>query len=207
MAPAIETSSPGAPGLPPISAAARRAERVSAAMALAARLGRVPLPASLAPPRPVPAPVPAPIFAPLPDDLVDALGAAPVTPQDFRAGRLPVELVDSLVPAPSVPADFAARVPSMSAIIAAVAGHYGIARIDLLSHRRTREVVRPRQLAMWLAATLTPASLPAIGRRFGGRDHTTVLHARRATAARIATDAALAADAEVLIARLTGAAR
>ena len=60
-----------------------------------------------------------------------------------------------------------------------VARHYNVSRSDLLSSRRTANVVRPRQIAMYLAKTLTLRSLPEIGRRFGGRDHTTVLHAVR----------------------------
>ncbi len=60
-----------------------------------------------------------------------------------------------------------------------VASHYNVSRADILSSRRTANVVRPRQIAMYLAKTLTPRSLPEIGRRFGGRDHTTVLHAVR----------------------------
>ena len=60
-----------------------------------------------------------------------------------------------------------------------VAIHYNISRADLLSSRRTAAVVMPRQIAMFLAKSLTLRSLPEIGRRFGGRDHTTVLHAVR----------------------------
>ena len=60
-----------------------------------------------------------------------------------------------------------------------VARQYNVSRADLLSSRRTANVVRPRQVAMYLAKTLTLRSLPEIGRRFGGRDHTTVLHAVR----------------------------
>jgi len=60
-----------------------------------------------------------------------------------------------------------------------VATHYSVSRADLLSSRRTASVVRPRQIAMYLSKVLTPRSLPEIGRRFGGRDHTTVLHAVR----------------------------
>ena len=60
-----------------------------------------------------------------------------------------------------------------------VARQYNVSRADLLSSRRTANVVRPRQIAMYLAKTLTLRSLPEIGRRFGGRDHTTVLHAVR----------------------------
>lgn len=58
-----------------------------------------------------------------------------------------------------------------------VAEHYRLKLSDLLSARRAREVARPRQVAMYLAKKLTPRSLPEIGRRFGGRDHTTVMHA------------------------------
>ncbi len=60
-----------------------------------------------------------------------------------------------------------------------VAKHYNVPKTDLLSARRSRAIVRPRQVAMYLSKTLTLRSLPEIGRRFGGRDHTTVLHAVR----------------------------
>lgn len=60
-----------------------------------------------------------------------------------------------------------------------VAKHFNVSRADILSARRTAGVVRPRQIAMYLSKSLTLRSLPEIGRRFGGRDHTTVLHAVR----------------------------
>jgi chromosomal replication initiator protein len=60
-----------------------------------------------------------------------------------------------------------------------VASHYNVSKSDILSARRTASVVRPRQIAMYLSKALTLRSLPEIGRRFGGRDHTTVLHAVR----------------------------
>lgn len=60
-----------------------------------------------------------------------------------------------------------------------VAGHFNIPLKEMTSKRRAREVVRPRQVAMYLSKQLTRQSLPEIGRRFGGRDHTTVLHAVR----------------------------
>lgn len=59
------------------------------------------------------------------------------------------------------------------------ASHFNVSRDDILSARRTANVVRPRQIAMYLSKLLTPRSLPEIGRRSGGRDHTTVLHAVR----------------------------
>ncbi|MAC87953.1 chromosomal replication initiator protein DnaA [Maricaulis sp.] len=58
-----------------------------------------------------------------------------------------------------------------------VATHFGISTADICSKRRTQAVVRPRHIAMYLAKTLTTRSLPDIGRRFGGRDHSTVIHA------------------------------
>jgi chromosomal replication initiator protein len=79
-----------------------------------------------------------------------------------------------------------------------VARQYNVSRGDLLSARRTANVVRPRQIAMYLAKTLTLRSLPEIGRRFGGRDHTTVLHAVRKIESLIGNDTALAAEIEVL---------
>jgi chromosomal replication initiator protein len=59
------------------------------------------------------------------------------------------------------------------------AAHFEIPAREMVSARRSREVARPRQVAMYLAREMTPQSLPAIGRMFGGRDHTTVLHAIR----------------------------
>lgn len=61
----------------------------------------------------------------------------------------------------------------------AVAFAFDVDRIEMTSDRRVREVARPRQVAMYLAKRLTRRSLPEIGRRFGGRDHTTVMHAIR----------------------------
>ncbi|HEY7666269.1 MAG TPA: chromosomal replication initiator protein DnaA [Xanthobacteraceae bacterium] len=79
-----------------------------------------------------------------------------------------------------------------------VARQYNVSRADLLSSRRTANVVRPRQVAMYLAKTLTLRSLPEIGRRFGGRDHTTVLHAVRKIENLVTTDSALAEEIEIL---------
>ena len=64
-------------------------------------------------------------------------------------------------------------------ILRTVSKHYGVNRGDLLSGRRNRSIVRPRQIGMYLAKLLTSRSLPEIGRRFGNRDHPTVLHAIR----------------------------
>jgi chromosomal replication initiator protein len=79
-----------------------------------------------------------------------------------------------------------------------VARRYNVSRSDLLSSRRTANVVRPRQIAMYLAKLLTLRSLPEIGRRFGGRDHTTVLHAVRKIESLVGNDPALAEEIELL---------
>ena len=79
-----------------------------------------------------------------------------------------------------------------------VASHYNVSKHDLLSARRTRAIVRPRQIAMYLAKTMTPRSFPEIGKRFGGRDHTTVLHAVRKVEELAAADEALAQEIELL---------
>lgn len=85
-----------------------------------------------------------------------------------------------------------------------VAEHYALKQADLISERRARAVARPRQVAMWLAKQITTRSLPDIGRRFGGRDHTTVLHAVRRIEALKAEDAAIARDIDVLLRKLRG---
>ena len=79
-----------------------------------------------------------------------------------------------------------------------VARQFNVSRNDLLSNRRTRVIVRPRQVAMYLAKTMTPRSLPEIGRRFGGRDHTTVLHAVRKIEDLSSKDQKLAREIELL---------
>ena len=86
----------------------------------------------------------------------------------------------------------------------AVAEHYGMQQADLLSERRARAVARPRQAAMWIAKQITTRSLPDIGRRFGGRDHTTVLHAVRRIEELKVDDASLARDLDVLLRKLRG---
>ena len=79
-----------------------------------------------------------------------------------------------------------------------VARHFNVSKSDLLSSRRTRTIVRPRQIAMYLSKIMTPRSLPEIGRRFGGRDHTTVLHAVRKIEELTNADRALGDEVELL---------
>ncbi|WP_093312528.1 chromosomal replication initiator protein DnaA [Sphingomonas jatrophae] len=85
-----------------------------------------------------------------------------------------------------------------------VSDHYRIRQAEMSSARRAREVARPRQIAMYLAKQLTPRSLPEIGRRFGGRDHTTVIHAVKQIEKLRAADAELDADVRLLIRQLEG---
>jgi hypothetical protein len=76
-------------------------------------------------------------------------------------------------------------------IIKLVAKHYGVPVDALVGHQRTHPLVHYRQEAMFLARKLTTYSLPEIGRRFGGRDHTTVLHACTKIGKRLETDKAM----------------
>jgi chromosomal replication initiator protein len=77
---------------------------------------------------------------------------------------------------------------SVEDIQACICETFGLSREQLVSASRAQPVAWPRQLAMYLARELTDATLPAIGRAFGGRNHTTVLHACRRTAERMAAD-------------------
>jgi len=80
---------------------------------------------------------------------------------------------------------------TMDEILTAVAEHYGVTPTDLKSKGRSKEVVRPRQVAMYLIRQLTDSSLPEIGQFFGGRDHTTVLYATQKIGKLLADDAEL----------------
>lgn len=83
-----------------------------------------------------------------------------------------------------------------------VCEHYNIRLSDLIGPNRSREVARPRQVAMWLAKQLTTKSLPDIGRSFGGRDHTTVLHGIRRIDELRAGDSQMAENLEIVRRRL-----
>lgn len=83
-------------------------------------------------------------------------------------------------------------------ILRVVSKHYGVSRSDILSQRRQRAIVHPRQIGMYLAKSLTSRSLPEIGRRFGNRDHTTVLHAIRKIEREIEGDKQLKLEIEDL---------
>ncbi len=87
-------------------------------------------------------------------------------------------------------------------ILKIIGQHFNVPKADLLSPRRARSIVRPRQIGMYLAKTLTTRSLPEIGRRFGGRDHSTVLHAVRKIEELMQADEKLSNEVVVLVRQL-----
>ena len=86
------------------------------------------------------------------------------------------------------------KYPTVESIISVCAIYFGGTALDIKSARRTKEVIRPRQVAMYLSKVLTPRSFPDIGRRIGDRDHTTALHSFRKIERLIRTDPDLAQD-------------
>ena len=95
------------------------------------------------------------------------------------------------------------RLVTIENIQKTVAEYFKIRVADVLSHRRSRSVARPRQIAMTLAKELTRHSLPEIGDAFGGRDHTTVLHACRRVHALRESDTRVREDYQNLLRTLT----
>jgi chromosomal replication initiator protein len=85
-----------------------------------------------------------------------------------------------------------------------VADYFRIKLVDLLSKKRTRNITRPRQISMSLARELTTMSLPEIGNAFGGKDHSTVIHACKTVSELRAEDSTIDADYKILIQTLTG---
>jgi len=116
-------------------------------------------------------------------------------------GELAEEVLATLYPRAA--SRSCAQPSSIADIQAAVAARYGVTAQELLSTARTARVAWPRQIAMYLARELTGESLSAIGRQFGGRDHTTVLHAWRRARARIDDDDSARQAVEKLCAGLT----
>lgn len=93
--------------------------------------------------------------------------------------------------------------PSVKLIIARVANFYGVRIHDIIANRRTRDIIKPRQVAMFLCYELTPRSLPAIGKQIGDRDHTTILHGVRKIKELLQTDERLADEIEVIKLHIT----
>jgi chromosomal replication initiator protein len=112
------------------------------------------------------------------------------------SAELATVVLDGLYPRPDPP------VRSIADIKAAACQQFGVSPEELISPARGARLVWPRQVAMYLARELTKESLPAIGREFGGRDNTTVLHAWRRAEQRISTDLSSRASVEELRARI-----
>lgn len=96
------------------------------------------------------------------------------------------------------------RKVSIEEIQRKVAEHYNIRLSDMIGPKRLRTIARPRQVAMYLSKQLTPRSLPEIGRRFGGRDHTTIMHGVRKIEELMTIDSQLADDLQLLRRLLQG---
>jgi chromosomal replication initiator protein len=86
-----------------------------------------------------------------------------------------------------------------------VCKHYNISRTDILSARRSQGIVRPRQVAFYLCKELTGRSMPEIGRKFGDKDHTTVLHGIRKVGELMARDSEFASEVAFLKNKLLAA--
>ncbi|MBC6981481.1 chromosomal replication initiator protein DnaA [Caulobacter sp. 17J80-11] len=119
-----------------------------------------------------------------------------------RLSRLTVEEAQGLLQ-PNLRGGVERRI-TVDEIQKTTAEHFGLKQADLLSERRTRAVARPRQVAMYLCKQHTTRSYPDIGRRFGGRDHTTVLHAVKKIEELMGKDEQIARDVETLSRKLRG---
>lgn len=121
----------------------------------------------------------------------NAKAAIEALQRDFE--QLRATLVQSLIidsdPRAAAPEEPISTIrPSVALIQRVVCEYYGTALEDILSSRRTAAIVRPRQIAVYLAKTMTLRSLPDIGSRFGGRDHTTIIFSIRKIERLIAVD-------------------
>ena len=132
----------------------------------------------------------APLFRPEPAE------EPSVARDDLRPAEIEA-LADALMRRMRKDDDVVAGIPRpimLSDVIRAVAHRAGLRSSDLRSERRTAEVSQARQRAMWLAKRMTLRSLPAIGRAFGDRDHTTIMHGIRKVEARLENDPELRAE-------------
>ncbi len=144
------------------------------------------------------------------DDVLDLLAARIATNIRELEGALNRLVAYAGLGARAITADFAEEVLAdmfragrrritIDEIQKRVSEHFKIRAAEMVSARRAREVARPRQIAMYLAKQLTPRSLPEIGRRFGGRDHTTVIHAVRQIEKLRAADSEIDTDVRTLM--------
>jgi chromosomal replication initiator protein len=107
------------------------------------------------------------------------------------SGELAREVLDTLYPRPAPSFSSGADGAPIAEIQTTVSERFGVSVEELLSSKRGAQVTLARQVAMYLSRELTGQSLPAVARQFGGRDHTTVLHACRRVPARMSEDASL----------------
>lgn len=121
-------------------------------------------------------PLPAPVVCPAPELPVPA---APVSPPHYRCKECWFQILDVSV----------SKTVSIRQIQQMTCDYFGVTLDDMTSARRQIYIIRPRQIAMFFCKELTQATLPAIGRKFGGRDHTTALHGHRKIAALILSGA------------------
>ena len=130
--------------------------------------------------------------APQPKPIVRAK-PIPVQPQEIDAGWEGMWFHDLVFGHSKEP-----RVVRVREIQEAVCKHYSVSILDVLSGRRTHEVAFPRQVGMYLCRHLTPHSYAEIGRRFGGRDHTTVIHASQKIGGLVGFDMKVTCDVNTL---------
>lgn len=93
---------------------------------------------------------------------------------------------------------------TIAGIQRATAEHYGVTLVDLIGQRRTKDIIRPRHVAMYLARTMTTCSLPLIGRRFDGRDHSSIWYAVGKIEGLLFLDQSLVSDIDAIKAMLAG---
>lgn len=142
-------------------------------------------------PKPAPEPVKKPAFvAALPEPLEEALVDEPIGDG---------VLSPCLCPTCGAPVSGRLTVVHIQALVSA---YYKLPIREMTSSRRKRDIARARQVAMYLAYEATPKTMPDIGRRFGGRDHTTVIHAVRTIQRLMLEDPAMEADVKALRERL-----
>ena len=140
---------------------------------------------------------PKPVIA-LPPDPPEREPKMPISTPPYNMREVAANLTEAYFPAPH-PWAPAAKIDPIKRI---VCEYYQVKHHDLIGKSRNPEFVRPRHVAMYLACVLTGKSLPEIGRRFGNRDHTSILFAREKIKALIATDLVLADEVRYLTARV-----
>ncbi len=127
-----------------------------------------------------------------------------VAVHSLTARPIDAELVDEVLTGLALPAPTALPRPTVERVLAVVGETFGVTREELLGPGRAARFAWPRQVAMYLAREHAGETLPALGRRFGGRNHTTVLHAWRKTAARVQADPQVGAMVRTLTEQLLG---